>query len=482
MKNPAENQRVQAGIFIAFAIAFSFFKFRYHELWKDEWQAWLLARDQSLWGLLSNLYFEGHPALWYLYLKLWTPLSPVAADAVLIQAAHLPAALAGLGVLFFMQRYPWWLRIAVLFTYFTCFEYGLVNRGYAFVILLGGLCCAWAPKYEDRPWPLAAALFLLCQTEVYAVLMAAAIYLYLAYPQLASRNRRALWKELPLRRIGIALFFGVTAFLLTVFPRSGERNIQAAFVEPFSREAVAKTFQGAFANTYLIGTIPDTNVFGVSAMGIGLSVLVLVALGLFFRQSRRVLATFAFFTVGFLLFGFAFYAGGVRQWGMYFVFFLFCLQLYLAEKGRFSRLQIGILAIIMLAQARYNALALYKEYHHPFSNARQAGLFIQEKVPEKVPVVAINKFEAAPVGGYAGRRFYFLPDGEPFSFFKWTEKIYLPPEQELLLFAEYRNAGGLIVLSNRPLDKNRYPRAVLWKSFDSFNLKGENYYLYTLKR
>ncbi|MCO6475384.1 MAG: hypothetical protein J5I94_02115 [Phaeodactylibacter sp.] len=482
MHDPVKNRWVQAGIFIAFAIAFTFFKFRYHELWKDEWQAWLLSRDQSLWALLSTLYFEGHPALWYLYLKLWAPFSGLAADDVLIQLAHLPVALAGLAALFFRQRYPWWLRIAVLFTYFTCFEYGIVSRGYAFVLLLGAVCCAWAPEYRERPWPLAVALFLLCQTEVYAVLMAAALYLYLVYPQLASRNWRALWENLPLRRVGLALFFGVAAFLLTVFPRSGERNIQAAFVEPFSQEAIAKTFQGAFANTYLIGAIPDTNVFGVNTLGLGLSVLVAIILGLFFLPNRRVLFTFTFFTVGFLLFGFAFYAGGVRQWGMYFVFFLFSLQLYLVEKGRFSRFQIGVLAIILLFQARYNAMALYKEYHHPFSNARQAGLFIREKVPENVPVVAINKFEAAPVGGYAGRQFYFLPDGERFSFFKWTEKIYLPPEQELFLFAEYKNVGGLVILTNRPLGKARYPRAVLWKSFDRYNLKGENYYLYTLQR
>lgn len=482
MKGPSRQQFIQAGIFIAFATAFSFFKFQYHELWKDEWQAWLLARDQSLSGLLSTLYFEGHPALWYLYLKLWTPLSPGLPDAVLIPLAHLPVALAGLGALFFLQRYPWWLRIAVLFTYFTCFEYGIVNRGYAFVILLGALCCAWAPEYRQRSWPLAAALFLLCQTEVYAVLMAAAIYLYLAFPHLAPRSRGPLWENPPLRRIGLALSFGILAFLLTVFPRSGERNIQAAFVEPFSQEAIAKAFQGAFVNTYLIGAIPDTNVFGASAAGIGLSVLAAIALGLFFSPSRRVLFTFAFFTAGFLLFGFIFYTGGVRQWGMYFVFFLFCLQLYLSEKGSFSRLQTGILAVVLLFQCRYNGIALYKEYHHPFSNARQAGLFIREKVPENVPVVAINKFEAAPVGGYAGRRFYFLPDGELFSFFKWTEKIYLPPEQELLLFAEYKNAGGLVVLSNRPLDRSRYPKAEFWQSFDRFNLKGENYYLYILKR
>ena len=481
MMSLSRKSIVQAGIFALFALAFTIFKFQYHELWKDEWQAWLLVRDQPLSEMLANLYFEGHPALWYLYLKPWTWLLPLVDDATLIQLAHLPVALAGMAALFFLQKYPWWLSIAVLITYYTCFEYGMVSRGYALVILLGALASAWLAKYQKRPWPLAFALFLLCQTEVYAVLMAVAFYLYLFFPYLMAGRWQKAWQDLALRKIGIGLLFGVLVFLLTVFPRSGQRNIQAAFVAPFSQEAISKTVQGAFANTYLIGAIPDTNVFGVSAVGIGLSLLVVAGLMFFFWPSRRVLATFSFFTLGFVLFGFVFYTGGVRQWGMYFTFFLFCLHLYLADKSSFSRFQLGMLIVIFFFQARYNAMALYKEYHHPFSNARQAGLFIKEKVPENVPVVAINKFEAAPVGGYAERSFYALPEGETFSFFKWTEKVYLPPESELLLFAEYKKVGGLIILSNRPLDKSRYARAVLWESFDRFNLKKENYYLYTLQ-
>jgi hypothetical protein len=116
----------------------------------------------------------------------------------------------------------------------------------------------------------------------------------------------------------------------------------------------------------------------------------------------------------------------------------------------------------------------------PFTNAKEAGLFIMEKVPEKVPVVAINKFETAPVGGYAKRKFYELPSGTEFSYFRWVDKIYLPTESELKLFARYKNVGGLLVLSPSPLDQDRFPSAQLWKQFTSINYKDENYFLYSL--
>src|SRR5215469_18650132 len=41
----------------------------HHEMWRDEIQDWLLARDSnSVPRLFANLKYEGHPGLWYLLL------------------------------------------------------------------------------------------------------------------------------------------------------------------------------------------------------------------------------------------------------------------------------------------------------------------------------------------------------------------------------------------------------------------------------
>ena len=40
-----------------------------HEAWRDEAQAWLIAKDASIFELFNNiLSYEGHPCLWYLIL------------------------------------------------------------------------------------------------------------------------------------------------------------------------------------------------------------------------------------------------------------------------------------------------------------------------------------------------------------------------------------------------------------------------------
>lgn len=483
----AEKSIKQYGLwafFLLFLILFTYFKFTYHELWKDEWQVWMMARDMSWPELFGNLYFEGHPALWYIYVKLSTyfyQLFPALQQASILQSAHFLLALVCWAVLLFQLRYPWWLKICLLFSYFIFFEYGLVNRGYILVLLLGFLLVKNIRDYAHRPWLVASLLFLLCQVEVYSTLMVAAFGLYIFMLALKEHGldgtfrQKAFWINFG----GAAL--GGFVFLLTVFPYSEERNLQAAFVEPFSPGVIQTAFQGNFVNTFWLGLLPDTNVFGVTTLGLGLSAVVLLLLLYFFWRVRSVWVSFAFFTLLFFLFSAGFYAGGVRQWGMYFMYFIFCLHLWLDHKKSYRWDQLIILGSILLCQIVYTYRAVEKEVLFPFTNAKAAGQFIKEKIPETVPIVAINKFEATPVIGYAERNFYALPDGEPFSYFKWTEKIYLPPEAELRLFGQYKKVGGIIVLSYQELPKDRYPNAQLWQTFDGFSLKNENYYIYTLK-
>src|SRR4051812_40575150 len=39
-----------------------------HEPWFDEAQAWLIARDATLWEILGRMSYEGSPPLWHLLL------------------------------------------------------------------------------------------------------------------------------------------------------------------------------------------------------------------------------------------------------------------------------------------------------------------------------------------------------------------------------------------------------------------------------
>ena len=470
--------------FLLIGILLSVIKFQYHELWKDEWQVWMLARDQTWSELLTNLYFEGHPALWYLYIKIWTFFSSsldLAYQSVILQVAHLILVVIFLWIYFIKLKLPIWLKLSFLLGYFFIFEYSIVNRGYILVLLIGSLIVHQLHKFSDKnAFLIGVLLFLLCQVEVFSVLMAGSFVVYLfVHEYLKNKKILGLLSEKRFKPILLGAIGGLVVFLVTVFPRTTSRNLQAAYTSPFSSEALGKSFQGNFVNTYLIGLLPDTNVFGVTAIGILVSVVLLAVMIYFFLPSKKVLYTYLFFSFSYFLFCAGIFPGGVRQWGMIYVFFFFSFYLMYQEVSFQNKFRWAVLSFIFIVQFRYLSKAFIREINHPFTNAKEAGIFIREKVPERVPVLAINKFETTPVIGYAARNFYSLPEGEEFSFFKWTERVYLPPEQEFNLFAKYKNVGGLVIISPKPLQASRYPNLKEWKIFNNYSIKGENYFIYT---
>ena len=491
------NKKIPAAVeYIIFAIFITIYlqvKFSYHELWKDEWQAWLMARDMG-WGELAGaLYYEGHPALWYFYLKIWTYFSSGLNDPLLLQSAHALLMVGVFYLIFFRLRFPFWFKLLLLLSYYPFFEYGIVSRGYALVMLLGYGIVLLLNDPEKHWKKLAILFFLFCQTEVYAVMMAGALLFYLFLEQRKDGNWKSALKNNAFQKIATSAFLGLVVFIISVFPRGSSDDLSRAYLsEPLSGEVFFKGFQGMFANTFWIGSIQDTNVFGVSGLGQIFSLIILGGLVyLFYRDSEKeflqknILFTFLFFTAGYFIFLLTIYTGGVRQWGTYFIFFTLLLHLFFekieSRALKLDYLQIGLLVSVLLFQIRYTVLAVQKEVQFPFSNAKITAEFIQEKVPAEVPIVAINKFEVAPVVGYANRDFYALPSGETFTYFKWVEKIYLPPEQELKLFAEFKKVRGIIVISPKPLGEKRYPNLKLWQQFDNYNIKNEIYYLYTFQ-
>src|SRR6186713_2793474 len=105
-----------------------------HEMWRDEHQAWLVARDaNSLPQLLANMNYEGNPALWQFFLFL---ITRVTHDPIYMQAFHL---LVATSFIFIFNRYAPLSnlhKILFSFGYFAIYEYAVISRSYSLGILL----------------------------------------------------------------------------------------------------------------------------------------------------------------------------------------------------------------------------------------------------------------------------------------------------------------------------------------------------------
>ncbi|HEX5760496.1 MAG TPA: hypothetical protein VF121_15020 [Thermoanaerobaculia bacterium] len=143
----------------------------HHEPWRDEADAWLIARDASV-PELFRLTESGSPALWYLLLM---PLAKLGLPYGSMHVLHLAIAWAAAAVLLFRAPFSRALRLLIAFSYFVLCEYAVVARSYALtMLLLFVLAALWGRRFE-RPFVFAAAVALLANANAPGLFLAAAV-------------------------------------------------------------------------------------------------------------------------------------------------------------------------------------------------------------------------------------------------------------------------------------------------------------------
>ena len=186
-----------------------------HEMWRDEHQAWLVARDaNSLPQLLDNMNYEGNPALWHFFLY-W--ITRVTHDPIYMQAFHL---LVATSFIFIFNRYAPLSnlhKILFSFGYFPLYEYAVISRSYALGILLVFGICALYKNRTTKYILIGVLLALLANVTIYAVVIASCIagILVLDYFLYQQKNGKAMMQL----AIGLVIFIlGVAFSLYQIWP------------------------------------------------------------------------------------------------------------------------------------------------------------------------------------------------------------------------------------------------------------------------
>jgi hypothetical protein len=142
-------------------------------MWRDEIQAWLLARDSpSFIALFRNLKYEGHPGLWYVCLKL---LIRITQSPIIMQSFHLLITAASV---YLFARYSPFTRVQKIlfsFGYFSIYEYSVVCRNYVIGVLLLCILCVMFRQRYIKFISFSLILFLLAHTSVIALIIAISI-------------------------------------------------------------------------------------------------------------------------------------------------------------------------------------------------------------------------------------------------------------------------------------------------------------------
>ncbi len=376
-------------------------------MWRDEINVFAIGQVSPTFGsLLYHVHYEGHPWLWYTLVWLLTRVtdSPV--------SLKLLAAISGIAIYLLIgmaSPFRRWEKLLLFVNYFILFEYTLFARMYglelAFLLLF-----LWSRT--RRPQSVLVNSLLL--GPVASLDMTGLILAFgLACEYLWSLLRKPQQPPVPRARIaaGALVLLAFTAVsIITLYPTpdlSHDPHGLPIDKNPFlllvaAMDYVARPYLPTLrdlTNSYWNPKFDSTVLLLLVAVP-----LVLAAYWATLRRRVSLLFILAATLVLSMTFGIKFYMGFTRHFGVTFVAFLACLWMLRAQGERLHWPAYALLACAALGGID----ADIQSWRIPFSNARLAADYLEDKRLISLPWAGFEDFSVATLSTYTGHPIFQL--------------------------------------------------------------------------
>lgn len=480
----------------------------HHELWRDEVQGWLLARDSaSIPALLAAMRYEGHPALWQLLLL---PLTRAFASPVAMQVLHL--LLAATTVYLFVRWSPFSRGQKALFCfgYFPFYEYAVISRNYGLCLLLLTVFGCMYPHRHRRFLALAACLALLCHAHALGLLLALALLAALGVERLVRPGASGPEPGTPRPAFYGGCALVLVGALLAVWQLNPPADASSGGWS--GDQARLGTLQAtqALAGGYLPVPTPAQDFwnrplvfddrFGLPQRS--LRVAVVLYAGFVALALRRHLPALVFFCTAhaaLLAFFQLRFAGSARHHGFFFLVLVAAVWMHRSarrESGAegqpqsatpWERLFNSSLSLLLALHCAGTVVSATQEIRHPFSRAPDVATYLRGHGHDTSLLVGSQDFMASSVlGGTNQRRIYYPQAGRWGSYIRWDrQRINRVEDADLIAAARAlpREPGQAVVLIlDRALEAgSALPAGLNFLAAFHGSVSGETYHLYRIE-
>lgn len=168
--------KVSAAVIWFCFTAFSLYIAPFHEIWADEVQAFLIARDASFSEILTVIpHQEGQPVLWHLLLKL---LIAIFGEELNITYVSIAVMSITVGIFLFCCRVPLIYKILLPFGHYFLYQYNIISRNYCLAYLAMVLLAVLYEKRHRYIWRYALSLLLFAESAAFLAPVAAVLGLF----------------------------------------------------------------------------------------------------------------------------------------------------------------------------------------------------------------------------------------------------------------------------------------------------------------
>ncbi len=474
----------------------------HHELWRDEVQAWLLARDSaSVPELLANMKYEGHPALWHLLLL---PLTRIFATPVAMQVLHLLLATATVYLFVRWAPFSRLQKVLFCFGYFPFYEYAVISRNYGLCLLLLTVFGCLYPHRRTHFPLVAVSLALLCHAHVLGIILAGALLGALVAERFwpGTRGSNPPVARLPFSAGCALVTLGAVTALLQAMPPADAAGPEIAGANPTLYEEVRQTARALVGgylplarnwnNPWLIGDRPAA-VKLLFYAGVPLYLLWAAAA---LRRHRPALVFLTLGTGTLLAFFHFKFSGSARHHGLLYLCLVFAVWLQRAdslaagkvrpapEASRWGGILGASLTLLFALHTLAAATLSVTEWRRPFSRAAAVTEHLQRHGHGDSLLVGHRDFIASALLGSSVQRQIYYPQSRRWgSYVIWNRaRSAEVTEVELVAAARElpRKEGQRVVLVlDRPLEAEAgLPAGVTFLAAFTGAITDENLHLY----
>ncbi len=406
----------------------------HHENWRDEAQAWQIAKLTNLSGLFAQLKYEGHPCLWYFLLMPFAKLGLPFGTINLISLGFMAVAF-----FFVLERAPFAypLRVLIGFSGFFLYYYPVIARSYALVPLLLALLALDYPERMEKPLPYGILLALLTQTHIYMLGLSAGLsffwFLEMAWDFWHDAKektwKKVLWRQ---RLLGLSLNLWSGLFLLWELFGSTDKNsgiqihISSSLSSNLHRISVAAQWAAGFA----VGSGISDEKWKILVI-----IILLCFLFLFCWSCKEGLILAAAVGSQILMFTYVYLPSEQKAMLLMheLIFVLWVILEKKKEKGEITQwrrkcrlgARIGaevVLALLCLLSLDGHKAAMKTDLQAAYAAGKDAAAFLENEVPEDSLIVTAGDVPAYAAAAYAPDRSIWYPLSEsPITFSVWDE-------------------------------------------------------------
>ena len=500
-----------------------------HEMWFDELQAWLIARDSSsLADLLMNIKYEGQPGIWHLCLYF---ISKLTTNPVSMQFFHL--TIATLTVYLFVQYSPFnkIQKFLFIFSYYVFYEYSLLSRNYSLGVLFIFLFCIFVINRNYLAGFLNLAI--LANTNIMGLLVAFSLTATLIF-EYSRQGKSTLSKSIYKQEIIFGLPLSISGIGLAVYQILPPPDRQYGQIEQELNRLVSDASSKTIAETVIYQLekvsrtialiwksfvpIPDflkyqswnTNIalalptpFQIGVVLIALCLIIYLLI--LFSDQPTILFLYVL-GIGLML---SFMhlitaARHVRHLGYLFIFTLACLWLFNSfntlkikpqkESGEITGLaknyQSLFLTSILCLQVVAGVFSYVKDLMYPFTVSKSVASFIKANRLDRLTIIGSPDFPIASLSAYLNKPIYDPISKQFGTYVVWNNARTVDDNvkfSEVLVDTiekkQAQEQQDILLVLNRPGDFSNFDLTIVeLRKFSKSIVRFESeYYLYLVK-